>query len=78
MSRRSHATLRATEKSRQASRDSCLTEQEQKSKVLEAVDAASRRLVGVFDRLDRANELDRRNSERRMANMPPPLDLGEP
>ena len=78
MSRRSHATLRATERSRQAAHDAYLTEREQKSKVLEAIRAVpSMRTEDVVARLDRADELDRRNSERRLAEMRP-LDLGEP
>ena len=75
MSRRS--TLRATERSRQAARDSYLTEREQKSKVLEVIRAVpSMKTEDVVARLNRADELDKRNMERRLAV--PRLDLGEP
>ena len=78
MSRRSHATLRATERSRRAAHDSYLTEREQKSKVFEAIRAVpSMKTEDVVARLNRADELDRKNSERRLAEMRS-LDLGEP
>lgn len=80
MSRRSHATLRSTEASRQAAHNAYVTDMEAKTRLTTMLNEHAKKSYAIPDviaRLDLGDALDRLKTERLLAAMPPPLDLGE-
>lgn len=79
MSRRSHSTVRATERARSATHDALVSEREQRSRLGHMLSALpSFATKAVLARLDQADATDRAAAERRLAKLPPRVDLGEP